>query len=379
MPTRRHVMQILAAAAPVALAGCGDAHADPAAAWRNPGAGQRDPRLWALAHAILAPNPHNRQPWLIDLAGDDAMIFYADTTRLLPATDPPNRQITVGCGAFLELLDLAARESGHRADITLWPRGEPQPNLDTRPVAQIRMVRDAAVSRDPLFTQITRRHTNRAPYDMARTPSAADLATVAAVARRTPGLASGTLTDSAPRARLIDIGRRAYEIESHTRITQMESVNLMRIGAAEIEQHRDGIALSGPMVEGLRSLRLISREALADSNSFAFKSGIDMWRKMIEGTPGFFWLRGADNSRTTQIAAGRAYARTHLTATALGLSMQPWSMPLQEYAEVATPYREAQAALGATPAAPLQMLTRIGYAKAAPPAPRRGLAQLIRG
>ncbi|MEM8827435.1 MAG: twin-arginine translocation pathway signal protein, partial [Pseudomonadota bacterium] len=34
-----------------------------------------DPRLHALAHAILAPNPHNRQPWLVELRDDDRIIL----------------------------------------------------------------------------------------------------------------------------------------------------------------------------------------------------------------------------------------------------------------------------------------------------------------
>ncbi|MFN9847684.1 MAG: twin-arginine translocation pathway signal protein, partial [Alphaproteobacteria bacterium] len=100
MTTRRNVLELLAAgSAAGALSGCASAgdvdpsagDVDPIAAWRNPGAGEKDPRRWVLAHAILAPNPHNRQPWLVDLAGTDEIVFYADTSRLLPATDPPNR------------------------------------------------------------------------------------------------------------------------------------------------------------------------------------------------------------------------------------------------------------------------------------------------
>ncbi|WP_309643784.1 hypothetical protein, partial [Phenylobacterium sp.] len=111
--------------------------------------------------------------------------------------------------------------------------------------------------------------------------------------------------------------------------------------------------------------------------SFASKSGEDIWRKMIEATPAFLWIKSADNSRATQIAAGRAYARAQLTATKLGLSMQPWSMSLQEFPEMAPLYAATQARFGATPAAPVQMLVRLGRAKPAGPSPRRGLAEHI--
>ena len=36
------------------------------AAWQGP-ARDGDLRRWALAHAVLAPSSHNRQPWQVDL------------------------------------------------------------------------------------------------------------------------------------------------------------------------------------------------------------------------------------------------------------------------------------------------------------------------
>jgi hypothetical protein len=377
MPTRRTLLEILAGAGAMALPACAPATSvDPITAWRNPGAGEKDPRRWALAHAILAPNPHNRQPWLVSLRGSDEILFYADTTRLLPATDPPNRQITIGCGAFLELFDLAAREMGQRADITLWPEGEPQPNLDSRPVAHIRLTADPSRARDPLFRQILSRHTNRTPFDTRNPPSPGECATItAAVTGAT--LDAGVATDDKARMSLIDLGWRGWHLEGHTPRTHMESIRLLRIGAADIAKHRDGISLSGPLFEFLKASGMLTAEALADPDSFGAKSSDDMAHKALRATPAFFWIKSRDNTRTTQIAAGRAYARAHLAATGLGLCFQPWSMTLQEFPEMAELYAATQAQLGATPAGPLQMLVRLGRAKFAPPAPRRGLAEHI--
>lgn len=375
MPNRRHVLELLAAGA---VSGCAaPSAADPAAAWRNPGAGERDPRRWALAHAILAPNPHNRQPWLVELPGTDEIRLYVDPARQLPATDPPARQITLGCGAFIELLDLAARERGLRTDVVLWPEGEPHPMLDKRPVAHIRLRPDPAAPRDPLFAQVSRRHTNRAPYDLAAPPTLAELTQVATAAGG-PGLQASSVIDAPLRERLIDLGLQAYGIEMQTSRTHMESVRLMRVGANEIAQNPDGIALAGPAMEAMKAVGIITPASLADPASMASKSGFDIWRKMLAGTPAFFVLKSADNTRKTQIAAGRAYARAHLTAISLGLQMQPWSMGLQEFPEMAGPYAQTQRLLDATPLAPVQMLVRIGRAKAAPPAPRWPLETHIR-
>nr|QQZ50530.1 hypothetical protein JKL49_02950 [Phenylobacterium glaciei] len=215
MPTRRGILHWLAAAAPLTAAGCSATSAtDPAAAWRAPGLGERDPRRFALAHAILAPNPHNRQPWLVDLVGADEIVFYADTARLLPFTDPPNRQITLGCGAFLELLSQAAAEAGHRAEIALWPEGEPQPTLDARPVARVRLVptppspATRCLARFSIATPTARpsRWTPAQPRGADRRDRG----------RQESGPRGGRGDGGPRRARLIDLGWQAWEVETAT-------------------------------------------------------------------------------------------------------------------------------------------------------------------
>ena len=123
---------------------------DPVAArrpWEAAGAAtETDPRRRALSYAVLAPNPHNRQPWIADLSIADELTLYCDPDRRLPHTDPFDRQITIGLGCFLELLSQAAAEDGYRTDVAVFPDGEPQPRLDTRPVARVRFVRDETVA-----------------------------------------------------------------------------------------------------------------------------------------------------------------------------------------------------------------------------------------
>jgi len=79
-------------------------------------------REWILSYAILAPHSHNLQSWLVDLRQPDEITLYCDLSRLLPETDPYSRQIMMSHGTFLELLDLAARQKGLRAEIELFPR-----------------------------------------------------------------------------------------------------------------------------------------------------------------------------------------------------------------------------------------------------------------
>ena len=108
----------------------------------------------------------------------------------------------------------------------------------------------------------------------------------------------------------------------------MESVNLIRIGKAEVARNPDGIALSGGMMDVMAGLGILTREALADPNSNASKSSNDMFEKMIEATPAFFWIRSETADRSAQLAAGRAYARAQLAA-APSIQAMPCGRPLR--------------------------------------------------
>lgn len=378
MPTRRHILELFATAPLLASAGCAGANVtpDPYAAWRQPGQGESDPRRFVLAHGLLAPNPHNRQPWLVRMEGADAMSLYVDRMRLLPATDPFSRQIVVGCGAFLELIAQSAPRLGLVAGIQAWPQGAPGPELDDRPFARVVLKPEPGVTAGPLFDQIVRRRTEKVPFLPDRPADAAVQAVLAAAAG--PGLVAGETREPGLRDSLADICWKAWEIESGTPRTHMESVRLMRLGKAEVVRNPDGIDLSGGMMEVLARTGVMTREALADPDSFASRSGKDMYRKMVEATPGFLWVRSETGDRLAQLAAGRAYARAQLAASAQGLVLHPWSMALQEFAEMAGPYQQVQALLGARPDAPVQMLARMGAVrKPSDPSPRRRLDDLI--
>ncbi len=63
--------------------------------WEAAGNAYSELRQRALSHALLAPNPHNRQPWKVDLSTPDRVTLFVDTDRLLPHTDPFSRQIVI--------------------------------------------------------------------------------------------------------------------------------------------------------------------------------------------------------------------------------------------------------------------------------------------
>jgi hypothetical protein len=371
------------------LAGCSaEMPAEAIAAWADAGreepggASARDPRLWALSFAVLAPHSHNLQSWLVDISRPGEIELRCDLSRLLPQTDPFSRQIMMSQGTFIELLDIALRERGQRAEIQLFPEGAPGPEkLDTRPVARLRVTPDAAVARDALFAQIKRRHTNRAAYDPKR-PIAAEAWQAMAEAAQPQGMKFGHVdaSDTAALARHRAIANEAWRVELITPRTFLESLKVMRVGAAEVVKHRDGLTLLDPMVVALDKIGLFDRSQAPGADSQVVRSQIKDFAQKMDSTSAFLWLTSDGNERTTQVNAGRAYARVQLAGTAAGLVMQPLSQALQEYPEMAAPYAEIHRLLGAPqPKQTVQMWARVGHAPSAGPAPRRGLqAHLVR-
>jgi hypothetical protein len=344
------------------------------AAWQGPGT-ESDLRRWILGYAILAPHSHNLQSWLVDLSVPGEILLYCDPARLLPETDPYSRQIMMSQGTFLELLDIAARERGQRADITLFPEGAFSPEkVDARPVARIRLTADASAAKDPLFAQILRRRTNRSLYDPARAvPATAWQAMVSAVPQGALRFGHVDLDQADTLQRQRALAADAWRIEITTPRTMMESIKVLRVGPAEIARHRDGLSLTDPMVVWLDRLGLFDRSQAPGPQDFAVTRQIKDFDSKLTSTPAFLWLLSEGNERHTQVEAGRAYARVQLAATAQGVAMQPLQQALQEYPEQARPHAEIRRLLGATPTQTVQMWARVGFAPPVDAAPRRGV------
>lgn len=347
--------------------------------WKQAAAGFGDPRLDALAYAILAPNPHNRQPWQVRLMGDDSFTVYCDLEKRLPHTDPPNRQITIGFGTFLELFRQAAAEKGFRADITPFPEGEPEPALDNRPIASVTMVKNPSVQSDPLFDTILNRRSTKEPFARRRVEDGtfAKLQAMAFAGQSEPSVSLTTTSDADRVAKLRELNWKAWSVEYDTARTQKESVDLMRIGASEINASPDGIDLGGPMMEALQLGGVISREQLATKGTTAYETGISIYKEMLDNTSSFGWLISPDNSRATQLQSGAAWVRINQAATALGLAMHPVSQILQEFPEMADLYKQYHDDVVVAAPARVQGFFRFGYAAAPEPSPRWSVESLI--
>lgn len=332
--------------------------------WETAGR-ETEPRRKALSYALLAPNPHNRQPWLVDLAEPGVVTLYVDRAKVLPDTDPTSRQITIGLGCFLELMRMAASHDGQRVTITPFPDGEDAAGLDARPVARAVFDADPTVTPDPLFAQVLDRRSTKEPYDTSR-PLPADVLQALAVA--THARFGGTV-DLTEVAKWRAFTREALRIEIETPHTYRESVDLFRIGRAEVDASPDGIDFTGPLFEVMGATGLFTRDVVLDTGSQAYKAGLDAVYANTDTAMGHVWLVTAGNTRADQIATGADWLRVNLAATGVGVAFQPLSQALQEYPEMAALYADLHGRL-APAGGTVQMLARIGYGPSVGPSPR---------
>ncbi|MGR3512394.1 MAG: Acg family FMN-binding oxidoreductase [Paracoccaceae bacterium] len=377
---RRNFLRLAGGGVVLAAAGTGAwiANSTPSAAlapWKMAGGeAYGDPRLRALSYAILAPNPHNRQPWIVDLSGDDQVTLFFDTDKQLPHTDPFDRQLTIGLGCFLELMTMAAAQDGYAVDLELFPEGDDTAGLDTRPIAHARF-RKSDVAADPLWAFVPERRSNKEPFDTEKAVMPDQLERILAAAR-TPSWVGGSV---APEDIVYwrDLSTKALMIEIETPHTFQESVDLFRIGKREVNANPDGIDFSGPMFETLHLTGMMTREATADTTSMAYTSGIDAVVANTETAMGHLWMVTPGNRRIDQIAAGAEWLRLNLAATREGLGFQPLSQALQEYPEMADLYTETHGRL-APNGGTVQMLARIGYGPEVAVSPRWPLEAKLR-
>ena len=303
-----------------------------------------DARLRALSYALLAPNPHNRQPWEVELQGKNGLAIYRDTKRNLPVTDPFARQLTIGMGCFIELMEMAAANERIGVKTQLFPSGEDGP-------VALCTFEPGTGAPNRLFKHAMARRSHKDMFD-ARAVDAS----LAAPLRQFADIH----LDGAKRDTLRRLAHDAWMTEVKTPAAWKESVDLLRFGKAQINANPDGIDVGGPMIDTLVLLGLATREAALDLDNPNARAAIEGTANAILSAPAMTVIRTRGNGRLAQIEAGRRWLRLNLAATGAGLALRPVSQALQEYAEMRSHYSSIHTQF-ARDSETIQMLGLLGY------------------
>lgn len=301
-----------------------------------------------------APSLHNRQPWRFRIT-PELIELHADPARRMPATDPQDRELRIGCGAALCNLRLALAHLGVRPLVTLLPSAS-DPGL----LAQVRRGGSVRIGAEQsaLLRAIPERRTNRRPFLPSPVPRSHRNRLVGAVATDHAWL---HVVERAQRAELLGLVRRAHDEQ-----------------LADAEFRREMARWTG--------LDTTAREGVPARAAGPLPEPQDEWvRRDFSGGRGRNRVPGKDfeddpltavlcaygQDRQADLETGQALQRLLLTATSLGLA----ASFLSQVVEVRETRVQLRSMLGGV--LEPQAVLRIGYGTPVPETPRRDPAELL--
>lgn len=273
---------------------------------------------WLVSHAVLSPSAHNSQPWKF-VWRKSALELIHDPTHDLPSLDFEGTATALTFGCVAETLEIAARAGGLALDLAPFP--DPGNN---RLMARATF-RPSKLERDPLVTQITRRVTNRRRGPRALLAEG-DLTTLGKAARAR-GAHVLFLTEPGS---LTEVGRL---IGACDRLSYMNSAIHrdvfagFRWSSAEVLAHRDGLDIASlelSPTERAGTQLLSAWPVMAELKAFGGGKVLeDTAVQAIDSASAVALLVFPGMTCDSYFQAGRALQRFWLTATELGIFVQP--------------------------------------------------------
>jgi hypothetical protein len=285
----------------------------------------------ALIHEVLelarwAPSGDNTQPWRFEIRGDGSARIHGYDTRRHCVYDLDAWASHVSHGALLETIAVAATRFGHRAEMSIEDERDPEHvtyAIDLIPAS-------AEAAEDALAPFIRERSVQRRGMPLRRLASDERIA----LAESVGGFQLQLFESLADRCRLAALNAR----NAHIRLTIPEAY---RVHAATIawrsssseDRMPDASLGAGPLLVATMRYAMASWKRIDLLNRFA--GGTILPRLALDVLPGVrcsahFALIAPDTPTrlADRVAVGRAVQRLWLTATRLGLQMQPSYTPL---------------------------------------------------
>jgi nitroreductase len=259
-----------------------------------------------LQYAILAPSARNSQPWQFALE-DRTVHLLADLTRIQPVADPHARELYMSLGCALENLLVAAEHFGLEHEVNVFPQHD-----NEEPVASIAFApggtRSAVRKTIPLRT-ILRRSSDSRSYR----PTLID--------DHQWGRLKQCCIENDLRLDLIEDWPTRQCIE-----VLMTEADLQTFASREFR--RELASSVGAGVFGTsRSISRLGRQVLSRLDLGRAIARQD--RAFLDSAASVGFISSREDNHVAHLRTGQLLERLWLTATALGLNIQPMSRTMQ--------------------------------------------------
>jgi nitroreductase len=284
-----------------------------------------------LRFAILAPSPKNSQPWAFSVR-ENKIFVLANLGRSHPVSDPDRRELYIGVGCALENLLVAAEHFGFQAAVSYFP------NLwNSELVATVSFKQGGTVAASRAGTNldaIRRRQNDTGLFHS--TPVSAELQ------RR--------LTACCEEADL------RVDLSDDNLFHQWIEVLTVQSDRADLANPRFRMEL-----DYWTGVFGAERKRADDSSILRRQRAIALAELKVESAPLLGLIRGTGDSHLIHVRAGQLFERIWLTATALGISINPMSQTMRR-----PELRSAVTDLMPSPGWIPQHLFRVGYSSSRP-------------
>src|SRR3712207_3050567 len=324
-----------------------------------PSRGEPEEKLrFMLNYAVLAPSGHNTQPWLFKVR-DEVVELYADRSRALPVVDPDDRALTISCAAALFNLRLALRYFGYTDEVEAFPNPE---DPDVLAEARLGAAYEPTAEENQLLEAITRRRTNRSPFQDREVPQKV-LETLETAATG-EGAWLRTVTDEATKNAVADIVAEGDRIQWSDRRVRRELAAWMHPNRTKGRDGMPGYAFGFGEVMSLAS-PLVMRAFDVGGGRAAHN------RQLAEGSPVLAVLGTQTDTPFEWLSAEQALGRVLLRARVEGIDASYLNQPI-EVLELRPRLRDTIRVSGLP-----QLLFRMGYGPEAKPTPRRSATEVL--
>lgn len=309
-----------------------------------------------LNYAILAPSGPNTQPWKFSIKGDEVSLV-ADLHRSLPALDPSHRTLYLSHGCVLTNLLVAAEHFCFDYDARCLPDG-----ISGEPTASVRFFKKAAPRRFPdLFSEITRRHTNRKSYEQ-RPIEPEKLQKLEDYAKG-KGFRLNILTSDEEKAKMADILARAQKMQLGNKDLRKELAAWIRTNNSKEKDGLPGYSFGYSDFESFLGSFIFGTLDMSSSRARVETAN-------MKASPAVAVLSTDTDDKMIWLKAGVVFETLFLMATRMDVRFDLFSQP------IALPELRKEMAQILDVKYP-QLLIRMGYAEPARHTPRRPVDEVL--